>query len=322
MTHFDIHRGGLPPDTPCPPDLEVARFVEGTLPPDARARMVTHLAECDDCREVVATVVAAQDVDDITAPLTAPVPAATASAELSASAGAVSAPSWRRAPGTWAAALAVAAMAVIAVRVVSTPPEADPADASTWSDLAAVVGPARALEARLSGMPAHVPLRAPARSAAADTDFAARALAARLAEQAAQPAALPGTRLAASHAAAVAALLAGRADEAVTRLDAVLAETPATVPARADLLADLAAAHAALADATTRDHWTAALTAADQALALDSTHGAARFNRALALERLGRREAAIAAWHDIAGDTATASGWREEAARHARALVP
>jgi tetratricopeptide (TPR) repeat protein len=320
VTQFDVHRGGLPPDSPCPPDLDLARFVEGTLPPDARALMVTHLAECDDCREVVATVVAAQEVDDLTAPVTPPAGAAVAAAP----AGAASAPSWLRAPGVWAGALAVAALAVIAVRVVSTRPAAPAvaAEASAWSELARVVGPARALEARLSGLPAYVPLQPPTRSAGAEAGFAAQALAARLAEKAALPAADTAARRAARHAAAAAVLVAGRADEAVTRLDAALAETPAAAPERADLLADLAAAHAAVADVTTREHWTAALAAADQALALDRGHGAARFNRALALERLGHREAALAAWRDIAEDAATAAGWRDEAARHARALVP
>ena len=316
MTHFDVHRGGLPPDTPCPSDLDLARFVEGTLPPDARTLMVTHLAGCDDCREVVATVVAAQDVDDLSAARVAPTPAP----PLPADAAAAAPPSWWRAPRTWAGALAAAALLVFAVRAASVRPDiaVDTSAAAVWTDLAAVVGPTRTLEARLSHLPNHVPLRAPTRSAAADTGFAAHALAARLAERAA----LPAPDLSARHAAAVAALVAGRADEAVTRLDAVLAAVPAAAPGRADLLADLAAAHAALADQTTRDQWAAALAAAEQALAIDAAHEAARFNRALALERLGRRDAAAAAWRDLAGDAATTAGWRDEAARHARALLP
>lgn len=316
MTPFDIHRGGLSPETPCPSDLDLARFVEGTLPPDTRIRMVTHLAECDDCREVVATVVAAQDVDDLPAPAAVPAAAAPGTpAPLDAAA-----PSWRRASGACVAALAVAAMAIFAVRVASTRPggRGVVVGASVWTELAQVVGPARTLEARLSGLPAHVPLRAPTRSASADAGFAAQAVAARLAERAA----LPTADAAARHAAAVAALVAGRADAAVTRLDAALAETPASAPERADLLADLAAAYAALAGVTTRDHWASALTAADQALALNGAHETARFNRALALERLGRRDGALAAWRDIAEDAAIAAAWRDEAARHAGALVP
>ena len=57
-------------------------------------------------------------------------------------------------------------------------------------------------------------------------------------------------------------------------------------------------------------------------VAHNATHEAARFNQALALERLGRREAALAAWRDIADHGALSAGWRDEAARHARALVP
>ncbi len=322
MTHFDIHRGGLTPDTPCPSDLDLARFVEGSLPPDGRTRMVAHLAECDDCREVVATVVAAQDVEAVSAPAPfVPVPATTSTAP-----GVPAAPvhSCRRhGPGTWAAAVAVAALAVIAVRVVVTRPEApgSVADTPAWTELAQVVGPARAIEARLSGFATHVPLEPPTRAAGADAGFAAQALAARLAEEAALPAD-PAVRRAARHAAAVAALVAGRANDAVTRLEAALAEVPATAPERADLLADLAAAHAELAEVTTREHWTAALAAADEALALDAAHGAARFNRALALERLDRTAEAREGWSAIAADATVPAGWRDEAAGHARALIP
>lgn len=326
MTQFDVHRGGLPPDTPCPSDLDLARFVEGTLPPDARELMVAHLAGCDDCREVVATVVAAQDVespaDSAPAPVPSPVPVPPAMPAHPANS--FPAPSRLRVPAVWAGVVAVAALAVIAVRVVSMRPDrpVTATDTSVWSELARVVGSARTIEPRLSGLPAHVPLQPPSRAVGAEAGFAAQALAARLAERAALPSTDAAARRAARHAAAVAALVAGRAEEAVTRLDATLAETPAAAPDRADLLADLAAAHGALADMTTREHWTAALAAADQALATDATHGAARFNRALALERLDRRDAARAAWQDLAADAAVPAGWREEAARHARALVP
>jgi anti-sigma factor RsiW len=146
VTHFDIHRGGLTPDTPCPTDLDLARFVEGSLQPDARTLMVAHLAECDDCREVVATVVAAQDVEPVTAPAPpVPAPRATVAAPVTSF--------WLRGP-TWAAAVAVAALAVVTVHVVTRPDApAGIADTSAWTELAQVVGPARAIEARLSGLP-------------------------------------------------------------------------------------------------------------------------------------------------------------------------
>lgn len=322
MTHFDVHRGGLTPATPCPSDLDLARFVEGTLASEARTLMVAHLAECDDCREVVATVVAAQDVDAVPAPVPAPVPAAT----LAASGGPAAPADVARLPrpATLAAAVVVAAVAVFALRFVVTRPNTPAAVAGTsaWTDLAQVVGPARAIEARLSGLPAHVPLAPPTRAAAADAGFAAQALAARLAEKAALPASDPAVQRTARHAAAVAAPLAGRADDAVTHLEAALAGAPATAPDRADLLADLAAAHAELAETTTRTHWAAALTAAEGALSLDAAHEAARFNRALALERLDRTADAHRAWSAIAADASVRVGWRDEAARHARALVP
>jgi Putative zinc-finger len=75
VTHFDVHRGGLTPGTACPSALDLARFVEGTVPPDTRALLVSHLDECDDCREVVATVVSTLDIDAAPGPvLLAPAP--------------------------------------------------------------------------------------------------------------------------------------------------------------------------------------------------------------------------------------------------------
>lgn len=318
MTPFDVHRGGSPPDTPCPSDLELARFVEGTLPADARTRMVSHLATCDDCREVVATVVAAQEADGALTPAAAFTPAAPADAVPRLPTSSL------RSVAIRAGAFAAAALIVFAVRGVTTrlDPPAGVADASDWSELAQVVGAARTIEPRLSGLPAHVPQRPPTRAVSSDAGFAAQALAARLAERAALPSADARARRTARHLAAVAALVAGRAEDAVARLEAVLAELPATPSERANLLADLSAAYGAMAGLTTGDQWAAALSAADQALAADAGHEAARFNRALALERLDRSAEALAAWQSLAADAAVLPGWRDEAARHARGLAP
>jgi predicted anti-sigma-YlaC factor YlaD len=38
----------------CPPDIDLASFVDGALTADDRARIVTHLAACDDCRGIAA----------------------------------------------------------------------------------------------------------------------------------------------------------------------------------------------------------------------------------------------------------------------------
>lgn len=310
MSHDDT-RFGAPGQTACPSDLELARFVEGTLTASARDGMLAHLSECDDCREVVATVVAA-------------------SPEVAADAdeGPAQEPrTWWRQPAAWAA-LGMAAMVVVALRMGSSPEVVGPptaAGAQAWTDIAAAVGPERTIEARLTGLPTHVPLASPMRSAAADARFDLQALAGRIADAADAPGADRATRRAARHVAGVAALVAGRAPEAIVLLEAALGDAPAASPARADLLADLSAAHAELAEfaeMSSRDHWAKALQSADDALTLDETHATARFNRALALERLARTDDARRAWQAIAADGALAPGWRDEAAGHARALAP
>lgn len=59
-----------------------------------------------------------------------------------------------------------------------------------------------------------------------------------------------------------------------------------------------------------------ALAAFERALALDEANDAARFNRAVALESLGRRAEAREAWrHYLAGAEDDDEGWREEARR-------
>lgn len=301
MTHTETHTGTRGQAVAaCPSDLDLAQFVEGTITPVARTRMLTHLDECDDCREVAATVLAAS-------------PEVAALEDEAPSRGPRA--WWLRRPAVWASGVAMAAMVVFALRTGPPPPEAANAvSATAWADVAAAVGPARAVEARLSGLPTHVPLASPTRAAASETDFTLQALAGRL--DAAD------VRGAARHVAGVARLVAGRAPEAITLLEAALADAPPASAARADVLADLSAAHAEFAEMSSLDHWAKALGAADDALALDPTHAAARFNRALALERLARTDAARRAWQVIADDGTVAPGWRDEAAGHVRALAP
>lgn len=311
MSHIDT-RTGPPALAACPADLDLARFVEGTLPAAARSRLVTHLDQCDDCREVVATVVAAL-----------PEVAATADED------AAPAPRvwWLRRPATWATAAAMAAMVVFALRTGTPPPEGPGhlAAANSWVDVATAVGAVRSVEARLSGLPAHVPLASPTRAGTPDAALGLQALASRYGAAAGTPAADPSARRAARHLGGVANLVAGRAPEAIALLEAALADAPPASALRADVLADLSAAHAEFAEfaeMSSRQHWAQALRAADDALALDATHAAARFNRALALERLGRADDARRAWQALAADGTLAPGWRDEAAGHVRALAP
>jgi tetratricopeptide (TPR) repeat protein len=289
-----------PPDGPgCPSDLELSRFVDGILDTAAHAAMVAHLEACDDCREVVATVVAAEAaLQDAAAP--EPAPASPAPPQVW----------WFQRPVWLGTAAALAATAVLALRLGSDVP-ADAAD--PWADVASAVGAERTLEARLSMLPTHVPLAPPTRAVAVRTNaFGMRALAGRLDETAARAPEGSPIRASARHAAAVALLLAGHADEAGRALEAALAAATGA-DARAALLADLSAAHAA------QGQWQEALEAARRARLEDPDHPAAAFNEALALERLGRADAADAAWRALVDDRTTAPAWRDEARRHLRA---
>ena len=165
----------------------------------------------------------------------------------------------------------------------------------------------------------------PTRASALDADFGLQALAGRLGDAAAAPAVDAAVRRTTRHVAGVAYLVAGRAPEAIALLEAALGDAPPASPARADVLADLSAAHAEFAEfaeRSAREHWVKALRAADDALALDATHATARFNHALALERLARTDDARRAWQALAADVTLATGWRDEAAGHVRTLAP
>lgn len=292
MTAADSPTGprAVPPrgtPTPCPPPEDLARFVDGAQRADERARTVAHLVICDDCRELVA--MAAE----------APAPAAAVATTDSIA---------PRSRMPVYGALALAASVLLAVYVMRPVPAADTTD--PWAAIAATSGATRPVEGRLSLVSRYAPFAPPTRSAAGATpSFAADAVAARLAE-AASAAPLAG-RAEAEHAAAVAALIAGHPADALTRLDRVLADAPGS----ALRLSDFAAAHLALAAIESPMHFAAALEAADEALRLAPDLHAARFNRALALEGLGRTVEAHDVWQAIAADATDDPAWRDDAAR-------
>jgi CHAT domain-containing protein len=120
-----------------------------------------------------------------------------------------------------------------------------------------------------------------------------------------------------SRADAVVALLSGDADGAISRLSKALERAPL----QPILWSDLAAAHlqrgAAFADPY---DFVTALTAANRACHLDPDLRAARFNRALALQRLSLYERARADW-EVLRTTEYDPHWRHAARIHADALV-
>lgn len=298
-----------PPVSPCPSDADLSRFIDGALASAEHAALIAHVEQCDDCREVVATVVQAHD-QIASAPSSAPV--SVDDAVASGVGGDL------RRLSRWPWAVAAAAAAVLAVRLggPASPPEPTSRLDGDLTALAQAVGRERTIEARLSLLPDHVPLASPTRrDTAVPADFAAQAVAARLAEAPDLTSAQAARRLRARHFAAVAALLAGRADAAAEALQMAAGSTDDD-RTRAQLLADLSAAHGV------RGRWAAALDAARDALARDPSHAAGRFNEALALERLGRRDEAILAWTRIANDASEATGWRDEARRHLTPPLP
>lgn len=138
-----------------------------------------------------------------------------------------------------AGALAIAVLAVFALRTgVSSWTEGARLTADDpWAEIAAAVGPARTIQARLSGLTAHVPLAAPTRGAASANGFALQALAARLADTVTGHAAFAGgaNRL---HLAGVAALVADQPADAMALLSRALDEGGAHTRTRAAMLSD------------------------------------------------------------------------------------
>src|SRR3954465_11572259 len=111
----------------CPEPEQLAAYIDGTLTPDERTQMERHLAECPECRDVVAESVAALD-------------------EL----GGLPArkrPSMRAWAGV-GVVLAAAAAIVIAVRLQRP---TLPGDVPELARLAQAIGAERVIEPRLTG---------------------------------------------------------------------------------------------------------------------------------------------------------------------------
>lgn len=271
----------------CPSDSELASFVDGDLTPEARSHIVSHLAACDDCREIVAMAsVEAIQRERRTAP-------------------------WYR-RGRFLLAIAAGLAAALAVVLIPRGPAPTTADTTAWSDLASAMDAERTVEARLSALDDYRPLVSPTRSGAASTapsNFRLEAVAARLREEAVRHPAIANL-----HAAGVAELALGRTDDALK----TLSQAAAQEHAGAGVYADLAAVHiararqAATAGAAITD-WLSAVGAAERACALDPRLPAGWFNRALALEGLGRQAEAQQAWGDFTTRFTAGDGWRGEA---------
>jgi tetratricopeptide (TPR) repeat protein len=283
------------------PDLEsIAAYVDGRLSGRARARMMQHLASCEDCYFVFSE--AAQ---------TRPHPSTRVSFGLR----------WRtwfgRPKAMWpasvGAALATAASVWLLVHY-DVPGRWQSSQPSELQALVAAVGSERMIEPRLTGGFAFGPLRGPVRAGTPLVETVSpdvRIAAARI-EKEALAHRTPRTLKTLG----IAYLVMGDIDRAMP----VLEDAADQAGPDAQILSDLSAAYLARAARGNQPQDLAeALAAADRAVNADATLAEASFNRALALERLSHRDRARQAWLDYL-KLDDRSQWAGEARVHLRAL--
>jgi anti-sigma factor RsiW len=276
----------------------LAAYVDGRLPPETRARVEAVIAADPDHYEWLVHTLLAVDRPEAVA--------AVPPAALRAAAGV--------SPRRRAAILgigvlltaAAAAWVLVAVRRGPIPP------GGAVTGLVAAVGEERYFDARLTGGFRYGPLRPVMRGPGDTSNVSLDVLAA---AGAVQQAALADVSLERLQAWGAAQLVIGDFDGAVTTLAQAAGRGAAPAPAPPQRAAAL------LTRGVRRgasDDFTAALAAADRAIGGASPPlEEALFNRALALERLGRPEAAEA-WRRAA-DGSVDPGWAGEARRRASA---
>jgi tetratricopeptide (TPR) repeat protein len=276
---------------------QLAAYVDGGLSAADRANIERHLADCADCRSIVAETVAFVAADGASA--------------------ASDRPFRSRRWLTWAAGLAAAALIVIAVGFGAGGSVArlfnPPSDQPELQELIAALAnePARPVEGRLAALsyaPPPSPTRGPGdREPSPDVRIAAAKI-----EKVGRESDTPQTAAALG----LAYLTSADWDRAIASLESAVRRKPDS----ASFHNDLAAAYLARARAQNRtEDLSKALAAAERARQLRPDLVEASFNRALVLEELHLNDQAEAAWVEYQS-VDRSSPWSGEAERRLRAL--
>lgn len=278
----------------------IAALVDRTLDPTARAEAEAHLAECADCREVwveTSEMVAAERDDAAAAPMSsAPAPVI------------AHRPRSRR----WIYAGAGLAAAAAVVLALMSPRLFGPGESAGIEALVRAAGSTRRTESRVAGGFAWGDRPSPTRNMSADQAPASVRVAAANIEQM-----LASQRTLKNLVAAGTARLVTDEPEAAI---AAFEEAATLDPGSVDAWTGLSAGHLELHRLRpTPDSAETARTAALRALALNEANVEARFNYALALERLARNDEAVEAWRRYL-DVERDAGWRAEAESRIRLL--
>jgi hypothetical protein len=259
----------------CPEPERLASYIDGTLAPAERTILDHHLVACAECRDIVADTMAAT-------------------------------PSLvdarRRSPVVKWIAAAGGLVAAAATFVVMLRTPAPRLHVSEMAPLVSIVGAHRPLEPRLAEFP-YAPTPVVTRGPAEAANFELAARADQIREEIAGRTGDP-----ANAARGVLYLLLGKPDDAVKWLE-LASSSPSVTP---QMWSDLAAAYLARGAAGDFER---ALAAADRAVTAKPDMLEGSFNRALALEALGRRADAAAAWNAYLSHD-SASAWAAEARDH------